>query len=328
MSEAEAAHAPLPPWFEKLQDTVFLSALILAEMFVNGLMMTYGIVPNINDPRSWGIFGTVGVVVMFAAGMLMGGMSVRCSSAFFLAAKDHDWGFAAANLIGLFIFGMPEIWASLVERSTHLQVNAPDRLAMSVFGATNWAVTPTTVFISVALPFAAAYWGISSRKAPTKTIEEIEAERERKLAEQRARNDINALKMAGKRRAEEAYQHPEMVDASPVIEQANAMTGTPDSQPDTAPDTTPDMPPDGSDDPTGKRRLKAVAGSQWTRHELQEYAQRKYAQNISDEQAVAMVRMLGNGRRMGRAYVAHKKSVMAAIDRQYARATVEANAAG
>lgn len=173
----------LPAWFETLQNTVFLSALILAEMFVNGLMMTFGIVPDIQNPATWGIFGTLGVVVMFAAGMLMGGMSVRCSSAFFVAAKEHDWGFAAANLLGLFLFGVPEVWASLVERSTHLQINAPDRLAMSVTGNTNWGVTPTAILISIGLPLAAAYWGISSHKRPAKTPEQIAQEQRVKLAQ-------------------------------------------------------------------------------------------------------------------------------------------------
>jgi hypothetical protein len=173
----------LPAWFETLQNTVFLSALILAEMFVNGLMMTFGIVPDIQNPATWGIFGTLGVIVMFAAGMLMGGMSVRCSSAFFVAAKEHDWGFALANLIGLVLFGVPEVWASLVERSTHLQVNAPDRLAMSLTGNTNWGVTPTAILISIGLPLAAAYWGISSHKRPSKTPEQIAQEQRVKLAQ-------------------------------------------------------------------------------------------------------------------------------------------------
>src|SRR5260370_20560448 len=100
---------------------------------------------------------------------------------------------------------------SLIARYTHLQSRARVRLAMQVFGATSWAVTPTTLFISIALPLAAAYWGISSRKAPAKTMEEIEAERSRKLAEQRVKNELGALKAAGKRRTEMAYEDPDAV---------------------------------------------------------------------------------------------------------------------
>src|SRR5260370_37793906 len=96
--DAATVHV-LPHWFETLQDTVFLSALIAAEMFVNGLMMTYGIVPDIEDPLTWGIFGFIGVAVMFAAGMVVGGVVVRCVSAPFLAAGQHRWVLGLANTL-------------------------------------------------------------------------------------------------------------------------------------------------------------------------------------------------------------------------------------
>jgi len=318
--DAATVHV-LPRWFETLQDTVFLSALIAAEMFVNGLMMTYGIVPDIEDPLTWGIFGFIGVAVMFAAGMLMGGMSVRCSSALFLAAKEHDWGFALANLIGLFLFGMPEIWASLVERSTHLRANAPDRLAMQVFGATNWAVTPTTLFISIALPLAAAYWGISSRKAPAKTVEDIEADRARKLAEQRARNELNALKAAGKRRTELAYDDPDSVLESPGNDDVN--TGGLHAV------TTGDGDAESAGKDTARRRTipgtKAVPSDMMSASQFRAYL-RENGVTISAEKAVAHVQSILGYERVGTTYAARKAPLMKLANRLMERAQSTGNA--
>src|SRR5258706_1141632 len=318
--DAAAVHV-LPRWFETLQDTVFLSALIAAEMFVNGLMMTYGIVGDIENPLTWGVFGLIGVVVMFAAGMLMGGMSVRCSSALFLAAKEHDWGFALANLIGLFLFGMPEIWASLVERSTHLQANAPDRLAMQEFGATNWAVTPTTLFISIALPLAAAYWGISSRKAPAKSMEDIEADRARKLAEQRARNELSALKAAGKRRTEQAYDDPDSVLASPGNDDVNTgglhAVHTGDSDADT------------SRIDTARRRntpgTKAVPSDMMSTAQFRAYLAENDV-HIPADKAVGIVQSAKGCIPVGKTFAAPRRALIPVAMRMIERARSTANA--
>src|SRR5258706_3777896 len=82
IASAQAQQAPthvLPAWFETLQDNLFLSFLILADMYILGTLSVTGWVSNLEDPFSWGWYHFIGVVVLFLAGAMMAGVSVRIS---------------------------------------------------------------------------------------------------------------------------------------------------------------------------------------------------------------------------------------------------------
>jgi hypothetical protein len=67
-ASSEAGKHVLPRWFEWFQDHVVLSLLIIAGMILNGLMFASGVVPDMEDPSTWGYLRGGMFVVFFLAG--------------------------------------------------------------------------------------------------------------------------------------------------------------------------------------------------------------------------------------------------------------------
>src|SRR5690348_16116865 len=103
----------LPPWFEYFQDHIVLSLLVIAGMILNGLMFAHGIVANIEDPSSWGIFHGVIFAAFFAAGSGLTGVALRASATMGRAFREKHHGLAFTNLLVSLLFLPLEFWASV-----------------------------------------------------------------------------------------------------------------------------------------------------------------------------------------------------------------------
>src|SRR5258706_8718553 len=184
---AAAAHA-LPHWVIVVQDNALLTCLILAEAYLLGTLMTLGWVRSIEDIPAWGIFHGIGVLLFFAAGATAAGVALRCSVTAAAAFQRRAWGTGLFNFTGLLVFSASEVWASLSERSANLAPTPADNAVLNLLGWHGVPVSPTVVIVALLLPFASLYWGFSQQQhAPAKTVEDIEADRARKLAEQRVK---------------------------------------------------------------------------------------------------------------------------------------------
>lgn len=323
-NEVAAVHA-LPHWVVVVQDNALLTCLILAEAYLLGTLMTLGWVRSIEDVPAWGWFHGVGVVLFFAAGATAAGVALRCSVTAAAAFQRHAWGIGLFNFTGLLVFSASEIWASLSERSANLTPTPADNAVLHLLGWHGVPVSPTVVIVALLLPFASLYWGFSQQaQAPAKSMEDIEADRERKLAEQRAKNELDALKAAGKRQAEMAYSDPSIILHAPAestgIDAANAPVSS-EANPVEGDAQTPMI-------DTPRRRnssgAKAVPSNMMSAPQFRQYL----AQNgvrISPEKAVAYVQSVQGCERVGTMYCAGKAPLMRLANRLIERSANTGN---
>jgi hypothetical protein len=318
--DALAAHA-LPHWVIVVQDNALLTRLILAEAYLLGTLMTLGWVRSIEDIPGWGIFHGIGVLLFFAAGATAAGVALRCSVTA-AAFQRHAWGTGLFNFTGLLVFSASEVWASLSERSANLAPTPADNAVLNLLGWHGVPVSPTVVIVALLLPFASLYWGFSQQQhAPAKTGEDIEAERTRKLAEQQAKNELAALKAAGKRRTEMAYDDPDSVLDSPGNDDVNtgglhAVT-TGDSDAESAPN-----------EPVRRRNnpgTKAIPSDMMSAPQFPAYL-RENGVTISAEKAVAYVQSVLGYERVGTTFCARKAPLMKLANRLIERAQNTSNA--
>lgn len=250
----------LPPWYEWVQGNLFLSFLILAEAYLLGSLMIAGWVPNIEDPRSWGVYKAIGVVLFFAAGAMAAGIALKASMKAAACFKARELGFALFNFLGVCVFCVVEIWASLSERSSNLHPTPADTAVLGLLHVTTFPVSPTVVIIALLLPFTTLYFGFSQQKPVMKTAEElaeetareearIEKDRRIKLAKARANATLRAEQMRGLRSTVAALR-----DDTSMNTDATA-NSTPDAH-----DGSDDDPDGGDDDgPGGGQRTDETA---------------------------------------------------------------------
>jgi hypothetical protein len=157
--------------------------------------------------------------------------------------------------------------------------------------------------------------------APAKTMEDIEAERQRKLAEQRAKNELSALKAAGKRRTEMAYSDPDAVLDSPGNDDVNTgglhAVNTGDSDAESTPI-----------EPARRRNIpgtKTVPSDMMSTPQFRAYL-RENGVTISAEKAVAYVQSVLGYERVGTTYAARKAPLMKLANRLVDRARNTGNA--
>lgn len=325
MDSAAVQHTALPRWVTAVQDHALLTCLILAEAYLLGTLMTLGWVPNIEDPYHWGIFHGIGVALFFAAGATAAGVALRCSVASAAAFTQHAWGRALFNFLGLLVFSVAEIWASLSERSQHLTPTPADNAVLNLLGLQGVPVSPTVLIVALLLPFASLYWGFAQQpKTVEESAEDMAARQARELAEDAHKQRRKAVKAAGRRTRIEAYAgrvNPlESVVASPV-ESLDEDTGIAETEPITLPlMMTPQpaaMPSEGAassprnDTPHAPVKPKgaSVPGYMMTSPQFRA----ELAKNgvfITPEQAVAVVKSCEGYERYGVTYAAFRNVLM------------------
>lgn len=182
------SHHVLPRWFEWWQDHVVLSLLVLAGMILNGLMFAHGIVANIEDPASWGVFHGVIFAAFFAAGSGLTGVALRASATMGRAFRERRYGLAFTNLLVSLLFLPLEFWASVTERSlTHVFTPA-DQWVLELLGHPDMPVSPTIVAIALASPLILFSWGIVTSPPDETSADDIKSE----AAKERARLEAEA----------------------------------------------------------------------------------------------------------------------------------------
>lgn len=192
----------LPRWFEWWQDHVVLSLLVIAGMILNGLMFAHGIVSNIEDPASWGVFHGAIFAAFFAAGSGLTGVALRASATMGHSFREGRRGVAFVNLLVSLLFLPLEFWASVTERSlTHVFTPA-DQWVLQFLGHPDMPVSPTIIAIALASPLILFSWGIVASPPDETTADDIAAD----MAKERARleADIVLEPLRAEKRAQQA----------------------------------------------------------------------------------------------------------------------------
>jgi hypothetical protein len=236
----EAAHV-LPKWVNFIIENWLLTFLLLAEAYLLGTLMTLGWVKDIESPSTWGWYHGLGVALFFAAGATAGGVALRCSVAAVGAFKRKEWGFAWFNLLGLMVFSVMEIWASLSERSQNLTPTPADEAVLNALHVHGAPISPTVVMVAILLPFASIYYGFSQQGRVRETQADLD-EKKRRLAadleEKQMRAEANA-----KRRAAQVQGLGAMVrGAAGALRGDGEATSTPPAGPSSLTGGTPPLP--------------------------------------------------------------------------------------
>lgn len=196
--EPELLHV-LPRWMQVVQDHVFLTFIVVAEMGVNGYMMASGTVGNPNDPFAGGRADWLHEamwVTLFLAGAVMAGAILRMSGAAFYWF-GRNWILGAVNVGGAFVVAVMEVWGSIMLRSYAPFISPADRAVLSQFGIAHPAVSVTDVVVAVALPTISLLWGFSTTKSAVKSAQEIAAEGEAKIAKAQIAAKVWEAKLGG-----------------------------------------------------------------------------------------------------------------------------------
>lgn len=178
-------HASMPRFVAWVQDNLLLTLLIIASGFVNGVMMIDGWVANVQDPQSWGVWGTFGVVILFAAGLGMGGLALRISYKLSECYANRQWGRVAFMALGMLVFAFIEFWASFSQRAAHIHLTPADSALLGVLNIRNPTVSLTAILISIVVPFASIFWGFAAEDPAPKALED-EATLKQRLANEEA----------------------------------------------------------------------------------------------------------------------------------------------
>lgn len=310
------AHAQMPRFVLWVQDNLLLTLLIIASGYVNGIMLVDGWVPNIDNISTWGGgFHAIGIPFLFAAGLGLGGLSIRVSYKMSECMADGRRGRAFFMAFGMILFSLIEFWASFSQRSANILVTPADTALLSVFDIHNATVSLTAIFISLVNPFASLFWGFTAGNPPPAPPED--------LATIRAREEAKLLQMsyANKRRMAQAKGLRGMVNAArgqeeiaePEVTQVFAETETPSQEMATI--GTPH---------------KGVPSGYWTWRELQEWVLAKYNKAVTQDAAVNLVKLVGKEQQAsaaGRPYIARKTVLQNAAKKQWNLTALDAQTA-
>lgn len=273
----------MPRFVAWVQDNLLLTLLIIASGFVNGVMMIDGWVANVQDPASWGIWGTFGVVILFAAGLGMGGLSVRISYKLSECYANRQWGRVAFMALGMAVFAFVEFWASFSQRAAHIHLTPADSALLGVFNIHNPAVSLTAILISIVVPFASVFWGFAAEDPAPKEVEDA-ATLAQRLANEQAilqhKQKMNAIKAKGMRATIRAgmgkEDEPEApANAAAIDGESSDNTGDND---DAIAGDDPNLHPDW------------LPANRWRWQELQAWVREELRRDISEDQAKDIIK--------------------------------------
>lgn len=273
--DAQGIEHIIPAWVIWVQRNFLLSALIIAEAYLLGTFMTQGWVPGLEQPLSWGVYGSIGVGIFFVAGACIASLTLFCGAKSAVSFQNGRYAMGVFNFIGLLFFATCEIWASLAERSAYLHPQPSDIAVLSALSIHNPAISVTAVVVSILLPVASVYYGFSQQPQRLKTADEQAAEAEAeeariaketriRLAKTAANAQVRAAQVQGMGMTAQAAKGAALGvlgRQSTVEESATDQWPVAGSAPDASlPNPTPDSDPDGPDDngPSRGRRLRAA----------------------------------------------------------------------
>lgn len=193
-------HARMPKFATAIQDNLLLPLLILASGYVNGVMLVDGWVPNIEDYHTWGIFHGAGVPLLFAAGLAMGGLTLRVSYKLSECVLRRQWGRALFLGLGMAVLAVIEFWASFSQRAPNLHRTAAD--ALLPIPALPFSIA--AVLIALVIPFASQLWGFAAddpAPAPVEDPETLKARLENDRIKAQHRAEMQKIGAAGVRGA-------------------------------------------------------------------------------------------------------------------------------
>lgn len=190
-AESPADLHTFPAWFQWARDNWFMSALIIAEMYLMATGGSEGWVPQLDNIHTWGWYHGVGVVLFFLACASTAGIALGLSLAASYAAASRHIVRAFFCAVGSLFFALLEVIINLSERSWNLKPSPFDSWFLALIHApTNLPFTPTLLATSLLLPATTfAYgWAKTPKVAKQiKSVAEIEAEAAAKAAEDEAK---------------------------------------------------------------------------------------------------------------------------------------------
>jgi hypothetical protein len=320
--DTDTAHA-LPKFFDWMQAYLMLPLLLISEGVINGSMMSLGV--NTDT-----LIGSMMYGCLYATGFVMGGMALRCSVKSAACFARGETGSAVFNFLGILLFAIPEVWASLVTRSLDLPITNPDtwlnELLRYLLGTDSGRLTPTNIIVSLALPLVTLYWGFSAHKPPVADAADAEARERLKNIKAAGRAERLALyaKAAGSagggliKSAKESYtgQHEEESGAP----QSEAFV----MQEETSHASHEEGLIDDKQTASGRKRtsvaeVSAIPPGHWGWTELRAYVLRAYGHDMGEQRAKSAMRQMPKRVRIttaGRPYYAPQQSVRAWADKQ------------
>lgn len=309
MHAQNVQHHALPGWFVRFQDTAGLSLLILALMGINGIVYASGVVPDVEKPATWGVFGTVLFVLFFAAGTAMPGVALRAGAGMFLG----EWYRRLACLLVSLLFFTLEIWCSITERSLNTITSPADKWLLAAVGQPGLPFSPTVLVISFAISLIVVVWGLVTGVSAVESAADVAYREELKTIKAKAKAERWAVRAAGLGGAVHAG-----IDAAKDRVSSDANT-------DATPDDTPTN--EATEAPALTRRQapgKAVPSHMMSAPQFRAYLAENGVR-ISPEKAVAHVQSVAGCEKVGTMYAAPKAPLMKLANRLIDRANTSGN---
>jgi hypothetical protein len=310
-----AGHRALPRWVNWVQNNLLLTFLLLAEAYLLGDLMQRGWVQFIDRPDTWGVYHGVGVVLFFLAGATAAGIALRCSAAasYAFACRPRQVGSGLFNMLGLFAFGLCEVWASLSERSANLAPTPADRAVLEMLNIGFIPISPTVLIVALLFPFATIYSGFS--QTPDAPVESAEARKARHIREEEEAE--HKRRMAGKQGGAFGARLRSTFDA---VTQAKEETPAADAAPDFQEETSgiSDVKP--LQFPVRKPVASRGDSNMITTKELQAHVLTMYGVKLSDPQAMLFIQKQKTARqldRQGSPWAANKAATLRAARTAY-----------
>lgn len=323
-------HTPLPPWFERFQDTVVLSFLIIAGAILTGLMYVEGLVPNVEDPRTWGILGGIKFAGFFVAGFGVAGVALRASSEMSKSFRRGGFGGYFWGLVFLLVsvmFAAIEIWANITERSKTHTFTPADQWVLQAIGYPNMPVSPTVIAIAVAQSLVLLVWGLVVGKRDVESAEDRQARFERERAEAEHQAALTEIKNKTRGTGVGSF----IVGGIKTVQSGLSSSDRSDYEGEhrsgyEGDDSGPYSENDRSTYAASRDESRSGATSivelpkrgSWNRSNLISYARQKYQIEIDPDDATDAMRTLSNGEKSGKHYVASAQVVRRWVD-GYAR---------
>ena len=302
-TQAQVQHHALPGWFVWFQDHIGLSLLIVALMTINGVVYGSGVVQSIEQPGTWGIFGTIMFVAFFAAGTAMPGVALRAGAGIFAG----EWYRRLACLLVAVVFFALEVWCSVTERSVTTSLSPADKWLLAAIGHPELPVSPTVLVISVALSLVVVVWGLVTGVSALESAEEAAQREHLKTIKAQAKAERRAIFAASLgsagRAALDAAKDRVTTDANTVQSPDEGDAQTPGDAPDKAPALTRRQAPG-----------KAVPSHMMSAPQFRAYL-RENGVRIQPEQAVMAVKSVPGWVKSGTTYYAPRRALMPVANR-------------
>lgn len=198
-AQAQPSHARIPAPIVWVQDHLLLGLLMVGSGVINARFLVYGLVPNINDPSTWGLIDTMEIAALALAGLALGGLEVRISYKLGECIANRQRGRAVFLAFGMLVLAFIEFWASYSQRSQNIPITAADNALLRLFNLQGSSLNVTAICIALAIPFISIFWGFAADDPTPKPIEDSATlaqrqENERLTAEHRAKMRLIAAK--------------------------------------------------------------------------------------------------------------------------------------